>query len=83
MIEDIVLKGNNLMTTQEETAMALRPILDNPNLVHVNLAETGLTYKVFVYLLPAIKLSTSLIAVHLSDNPFCFDDRTGPLLDFA
>jgi Ran GTPase-activating protein (RanGAP) involved in mRNA processing and transport len=83
IIDDIVLTGNQLQTTAEETALALRAVLENPNLVHVNLSDTGLSFKAFRYLTPAIKQSTSLIGLHLSDNPMCFDDRLDDELEFC
>jgi hypothetical protein len=44
-------------------------IKSNLKLFHIDLSETGITADIINHLIKHIKISTSLVGVHLSGNP--------------
>ena len=44
-------------------------ITNNQKLIHLNLSEMGLTSKIIIKLMMAIKSNNILMGVHLSGNP--------------
>lgn len=60
----------NLRLHEEKVLEAVKHILINrTSLNHLNLAETGLTYRILFEMITFIKSSPSLVSVHLSNNP--------------
>lgn len=57
-------------------------IMDSHHLTHLNLSNTGLNEEIVHALLPAIKSSTSLVAVHLSSNPGITERSKAEIMEF-